>query len=94
MLLDNLLKEGFKQSTFDPYHFLRDDMTILTYLNDYLIFVSLNASIDRLLSNLKEPFKLVGEKEDIKAHLELKGKKAREITITRTYTALLYRILQ
>ena len=58
MLRANLRKQGFKQSSIDPCLFLKNDMIIVTYVDDCLIFSDSKVKIDNLLKELKEVFNL------------------------------------
>ena len=93
MLRDNLMKEGFKQSCIDPCLFLREDMIIVTYVDDCLIFSPSKEKIDKLLERLKQTFNLTDEGEDVKAYLGIKVDKGPDGTITMSQPALIQRIL-
>ena len=93
MLRENLCKQCFKQSSINPCLFLKNDMIIVTYVDDCLIFSDSKVKIDNLLNELKKVFNLTDEGEDAKAYLGLKVDKTPDGTITMTQPALIQRIL-
>ena len=93
MLRDNLCKQGFKQSHIDQCLFLKNDMIIVTYVDDCLIFSDSKVKIDNLLKELKKIFNLTDEGEDVKAYLGIKVDKTPDGTITMTQPVLIQRIL-
>jgi hypothetical protein len=67
-LKNHLLSIGFKQSIIDPCCFIKDDLILLCYVNDCLIFCHDNSKIDSLIQNLRETF-ILSNKGDVAAYL-------------------------
>ena len=75
MLRNNLMRQGFKQSAIDPCLLLKNDMIVVTYVDDCLIFSDSKEKIDELLDNLRKIINLTDEGEDVKAYLGIKVEK-------------------
>ncbi len=93
MLRENLYKQGFKQSCINPCLFLKNNLIIVTYVDDFLIFSDSKVKIDNLLKELKRVFNLTGKGEDVNAYLGIKVDKTPDGTITMTQPAPIQRIL-
>ncbi|MGH3055162.1 MAG: reverse transcriptase domain-containing protein, partial [Gaiellaceae bacterium] len=67
-LRTGLKERGFRQSEIDPCLFFHKDMICLVYVDDCLFFSKNEASIEKMIEDLKRDFELVAE-EDISAYL-------------------------
>jgi len=57
-LKQHLHSIGFAQSSIDPCCFIRDDLILLCYVDDCLIFFPDNTKITKVVSELKQQFRL------------------------------------
>ncbi len=57
-LRQHLHSIGFSQSSMDPCCFIRDDLVLLCYVDDCLIFCPDNGKITKVIHQLKQQFKL------------------------------------
>jgi hypothetical protein len=64
---------GFEQSKIDPCIFYKDGVTVITWVDDCLIFAQKKSLADELILNLKEKFTL-SEEDDVSAYLGVKMK--------------------
>lgn len=62
---------GFKQSKIDPCIFYKDGVTVITWVDDCLIFTRQKFLADELIVNLKKKFTL-SEEDDVSAYLGVK----------------------
>ncbi len=67
-LRNHLTSIGFRQSTIDPCCFIKDNLILLCYVDDCLIFCHDNNKIDELIKNLSSTFTLSDE-GDVVAYL-------------------------
>ena len=52
---------GFKQSIVDPCLFLRHDLVLVLYVDDYLYFAKVDAILDKYLLQLGNDFVITSE---------------------------------
>ena len=62
---------GFKQSKIDPCIFYKEHITLITWVDDCLIFADEKSQADELIINLQQQFTLT-EEEDVSAYLGVK----------------------
>lgn len=67
-LRQHLLSIGFIQSSLDPCCFIREDLVLLCYVDDCLIFCPDNGKITKVIDELKQQFKLE-DQGDVAAYL-------------------------
>ena len=70
----HLLSKGFRQSAVDPCCFIQDDLVLLAYVDDCLIFNKKKIKVDKFISELKAVFNLTDE-GDIATYLGMKIEK-------------------
>ena len=85
---------GFKQSLVDPCVFYKDGITLISWVDDCLIFSKDKALADELILKLKEKFTL-SEEEDASAYLGVQMKIDKESeTVSMTQPFLIARIVE
>jgi hypothetical protein len=57
-LHDSLISRGFRQSSIDPCLFIRNEIILIVYVNDCLLFAKDDAILDSFILSLKEEFNL------------------------------------
>jgi hypothetical protein len=67
-LKDHLISVGFRQSIIDPCCFIKDDLIILCYVDDCLIFCHDSSKIDSLIQNLCANL-ILSDEGDVAAYL-------------------------
>ncbi len=67
-LREHVLSLGFHQSITDPCCYLKEDLILICYVDDCLIFCKDEKKKDRLIANLSKMFNLTNE-GDVAAYL-------------------------
>ena len=88
-----LEKRGFRQSLIDPCCFLKDDIIVLVYVDDCLIFCPRSDSIDKLIDSLQQEFTLVDE-GDVASYLGAEITKDKDGSILLRQPFLTDRIIE
>ena len=84
---------GFNQSTADPCIFYKDGITVITWVDDCLVFAKDKALADKLIKDLQEKFTLT-EEGDVSAYLGVQLDINKEKgTVTMTQPFLIDRII-
>jgi hypothetical protein len=85
---------GFKQSPVDPCVFYKKGITLISWVDDCLIFAKDKALADDLIINLRKTFTL-SEEEDVSAYLGVKMKIDKEAnTVSMSQPFLIDRIIE
>jgi len=77
MLCDHPVFLGFKQSDSDPCFFYHDELILICYVDDCLMFSPLKEDVDLLITALKEMFVLT-DKGNVSAYLGIQKEKHRD----------------
>ena len=89
-----LLTRGFRQSEVDPCLFIKDDMILLVYVDDTLIFAKHQNTIECLITSLRSEFDLTDEGDNVKQFLGVKISHNQDGAIEMTQPHLIQQIIK
>jgi hypothetical protein len=92
-LHDSLLSRGFRQSSIDSCLFIRKDIILIVYANDYLLFAKDEALLDSFISTLQPEFNLTCE-GDVGAFLGIQFLRTSNNHLTLTQPGLIRKIVK
>ena len=92
-LKTGLIKRGFRQSTIDPCLFTKDDMILLVYVDDTLIFAKDQKVIQVLIESLRSEFDLTDEGDNVKQFLGVKISHHKDGSIEMTQPHLTQQVI-
>ena len=93
LLTAGLIQVGFTQSESDPCLFLKSDIICVIYVDDTIFFAPKTATIESIITSLKESFELTDEGE-VDAFLGIKVTKNDDKTIMMSQPGLIDQVIR